>query len=383
VPNLVDWTTVPYCEIPDERREKFLVRDGDIVVARTGATTGYAKLLRNPPLAVFASYLVRFRPKDDVCAAYLGAVVGSDEYKRFVMKNVGGAAQPNANAQVLGSYPVPIPSLPIQRRIGAILSAHDDLIENNTKRIKILEEMARSLYRDWFMNFRFPGHEKTNFINSKVGKVPEGWQWVELGAHVDMITGFPFKSDQYTDAEDDIKLLRGDNIAQGYLRWTGVKRWPQADGNEYHRYVLQPGDVVLAMDRPWIDAGLKWATIGKADLPTLLVQRVARLRGSDGIHTTLVKHIIASQPFCDYVKAITTGANVPHISGPDIKKFPFCRPTPLVQQRAVEALSAFDEMIDNCTARNQNLRATRDLLLPRLISGEIDVSSLPLEPTAS
>jgi type I restriction enzyme S subunit len=328
---------------------------------------------------------VLIRPNRSVVdPTYLAHLLLGREVQGHILGRTNGATVGHLNVADIRALPVPsVPPLATQRRIAGVIVAYDDLIENNTKRIKILEEIARSLYREWFVNFRFPGHEKTKFINSKLSKVPEGWEWVELGAHVDMITGFPFKSGQYTDGDDDIKLLRGDNIAQGYLRWSGVKRWPQADGNEYSQYTLQTGDVVLAMDRPWIDAGLKWATIGKADLPTLLVQRVARLRGSNGIHTSLVKHIIASQPFCEYVKAITTGANVPHISGPDIKKFPFCRPTPLVQQRAVEALSAFDEMIDSCTARNQNLRATRDLLLPRLISGEIDVSSLRLEPTAS
>ena len=76
----------------------------------------------------------------------------------------------------LKEYEIKLPPLPVQRRIAGILSAYDDLIENNQRRIKILEEMARSLYREWFVNFRFPGHEKVTLVNSPLGRIPAGWE---------------------------------------------------------------------------------------------------------------------------------------------------------------------------------------------------------------
>ena len=119
------------------------------------------------------------------------------------------------------------------------------------------------------------------------------WNTTMLGDHVDIQTGFPFKSKEYVDDPSGVRLLRGDNIVQGKLRWEGVKRWPQADASNFGEYSLQADDVVLAMDRPWIEAGLKYAWITERDLPCLLVQRVSRLRGKNGLLTPFIQYITA------------------------------------------------------------------------------------------
>ena len=156
VPNLIDWSSVPHCEISKKNLGKYSLQKNDIVIARTGATTGYAKRIRREHKAVFASYLVRIRVSPKYDSQYVGFVVESDEYKKFIQQNIGGAAQPQANAQILTSFPIPLPPLATQRKIAAVLSAYDNLIENNTRRIKILEDMAQTLYREWFVHFDFP-----------------------------------------------------------------------------------------------------------------------------------------------------------------------------------------------------------------------------------
>jgi type I restriction enzyme, S subunit len=88
---------------------------------------------------------------------------------------------------------------------------------------------------------------------------------VALGEVTELVTGFPFKSTKFTEANDDVRLLRGDNISQGTIRWDGVKRWPKSEIGEYSSLLLSAGDVVLAMDRPWIEAGLKHATLTEFD----------------------------------------------------------------------------------------------------------------------
>ncbi len=153
VPNRIDWSSVPYCGISEKSLSKYLLEKDDIVIARTGATTGYAKQIKTDHQAVFASYLVRIRINPKYDSRYVGFVVESNEYKRFIQLNLGGAAQPQANAQVLTSFLIPLPPLPTQRKIAAVLSAYDDLIENNTRHIKILEDMAQTLYQEWFVHF--------------------------------------------------------------------------------------------------------------------------------------------------------------------------------------------------------------------------------------
>jgi type I restriction enzyme S subunit len=130
-----------------------------------------------------------------------------------------------------------------------------------------------------------------------------------------------------------------------------VKRWSRDGADEYAHYYLAEEDVVLAMDRPWIESGLKWARIRADELPLLLVQRVARMRGRNDLDTRFLRYLIGSPAFTDYVRSITTGANVPHISGPDIKKYRFALPPKAVQRRIAHILSAYDDLTENNSKR--------------------------------
>ena len=177
------------------------------------------------------------------------------------------------------------------------------------------------------------------------------WQSVKLGDHVDIQTGFPFKSKEYTDDPSGMPLVRGDNIVQGRLRWENVKRWPKDRCSEYQKYKLQADDVVLAMDRPWIEAGLKYAWMTERDLPCLLVQRVARLRGTNGLLTPYIRYVIGHHSFADYVKGIWTGVAVPHISESQIRAFRFMLPPQETQERILGILTAYDDLIENNTRR--------------------------------
>ena len=168
---------MPRCDLPPGTFKKFELQKGDIVVARTGATVGYAKQIKEPAeQAVFASYLVRFQVSGEADSTFVGQVVQSSAFKRYVAAHAGGAAQPNANAKLLGSFPVPFPEMALQRRIAAVLSAFDEIIEINERRIELLEDLARSLYREWFVHFRFPGRKAVKMVESELGRIPRGWE---------------------------------------------------------------------------------------------------------------------------------------------------------------------------------------------------------------
>ncbi len=178
---------------------------------------------------------------------------------------------------------------------------------------------------------------------------------VALRDHITLLTGYPFKSEFYTEQPDGVRLVRGDNVVQGQLRWDNVKRWPPNRIDEAKGYELREGDVVLAMDRPWIEAGLKYARIGSDDVPSLLVQRVSCLRAKDGLDQGYLFYLIGSHRFTDHVLSIQTGTAVPHISGPQILQFRY-RPLPLDGQRAIAAvLGSLDDKIE------QNRRTARAL----------------------
>lgn len=168
---------------------------------------------------------------------------------------------------------------------------------------------------------------------------------VRLGDHVDLLTGNPFKSADYTGSRDGVRLLRGDNVAQGRIRWDNAKYWPAGDAAAYQRYRLQAGDVILAMDRPWIEAGLKYAELRPEDVPSLLVQRVACIRALPTLDQRFLACLIGSPAFTAYVLGVQTGTAVPHISGRQVQDFEFALP-PLRDQQAIgELLGALDDKI--------------------------------------
>src|SRR6266540_3493471 len=189
------------------------------------------------------------------------------------------------------------------------------------------------------------------------------WSEVRLGSHVDLLTGFPFKSSGFT-AKDGVRLLRGDNVAQGVLRWDGAKRWPEAELDGLERYLLKEGDVIVAMDRPWIEAGLKYAQVSHLDVPSLLVQRVARLRSGLRLEQTYLRYLIGSPEFVRYVLSVQTGTAVPHISAGQIGAFRFMLPSLDEQRRIASVLGALDRKIQH----NRRLATTAGHLVGTMFS---------------
>ena len=190
--------------------------------------------------------------------------------------------------------------------------------------------------------------------------------------------GYAFRSAAFSDNEYDIKLLRGENIAQGTAKWSNTKYWPRDIAVE-DKYALTAGDVVLAMDRPWIDAGLKFATIRERDLPAFLVQRVALMRARAGTDQGYVSCIVSSPEFTNYILGAQTGTSIPHISGNQISRYRLT-PHSLPEQKAIaEVLGALDDKI----AANTKLVQTSDELAGVLTRRALDFENrVPLSSVA-
>jgi type I restriction enzyme, S subunit len=173
----------------------------------------------------------------------------------------------------------------------------------------------------------------------------------KLGHRAEILPGFAFKSDRFTDNPSDIALVKGENVQQGFIDWNASKYWPAADADSCKKFELCVDDIVLAMDRPWVTAGLKWAYIKKDDPKSLLVQRVSRLRSKKGLNQTYLRCLISSRYFSDYIQPIVTGVNVPHISAKQIGDFKIPLPPPPIQRKIAAILSTYDAMVENSRRR--------------------------------
>jgi type I restriction enzyme S subunit len=301
---------------PEGVKRSRMVYEGDFILSNS-MSFGRPYIMKTTG-CIHDGWLVLHQPKVD--SDYLYYALSSDLVFDQFDRLAAGSTVRNLNIGLAKSVEIPVPPLPEQQRIVGLLDeAFEGLATAKANAEKNLLN-ARAI---------FESHLQSVFTQRGPG-------WVDrtLGAEIDLLAGFAFKSAQYTIDEDDIRLLRGDNIIQGCLRWDDVKRWPADDIGDYERYQLEEGDVVLAMDRPWVKAGLKHATISADDLPCLLVQRTARLRGGANLDNRFLKLLIGSEAFTSHILGVQTGIGVPHISGQQIKDFEFARP-PLAEQRRI------------------------------------------------
>ncbi len=169
----------------------------------------------------------------------------------------------------------------------------------------------------------------------------------KLSDFSDIQPGFAFKSNQFLDDSQQIPLVKGENLQQGYIDWHTSKYWRSDEYEDFQKYHLLSGDIVIAMDRPWVTAGLKWSYIKRQDPKSLLVQRVARVRAKNGLDQIYLRYLISSEYFSLYVQPIVTGVNVPHISGKQIGDFRIPVPELKTQKKIAAILSAYDDLIEN------------------------------------
>jgi type I restriction enzyme S subunit len=271
---------------------------------------------------------------------------------RFAEMDVG-AANPTLNRNHIHLIPVRWPQrISTQRRIASILSAYDDLIENNTRRIAILEEMARRIYEEWFVHFRFPGHEQVRMVESELGLIPEGWSIERVGnVLLRRASGTTYKKEQVHENGDVIV------VDQSVLDFLGF----HTAAPDHLASVNQP--IAIFGDHTCkLKLMLQPFSVGPNTIP------FEGVKGLDTIYTfQLVQGLVSTH---EYKRHWTEFAD---------KK---------VIRAAAKIATAYGDVVRGMlqlvlllTQKNLNLRTTRDLLLPKLISGELDVSHLP-EPEA-
>jgi type I restriction enzyme S subunit len=257
-----------------------------------------------------------------------------------------GAATKFLTLTILNETEIQVPPLPVQRRIAGVLSAYDDLIENNQRRIKILEEMARSLYREWFVNFRFPGHEKVPLVDSPLGPIPKGWEVGRLDDVLVLQRGFDLpKSDRI---EGTVPILAA----------TGV--------TGFH--------VEAKVKAPGIITG-RSGTVGAV----LYVQE-----DFWPLNTTLwVKEFPHAEPLYAYyilssldLKQFNSGAAVPTLNRNDIHGLGALIPPRPLQKRFQDIGGVIHAQTRTLELQIKNLCRARDLLLPRLMSGSVHLRDL-------
>jgi type I restriction enzyme, S subunit len=355
------------------RKEHYL-QDGDILFVRSngnrdliGRSLFVSGLRENITHSAFS---IRLRFTSGQCCPRFYAYLFRSTLIRQALSMFGGGTNiSNLNQGILERLEVPLPPRPTQERIADILSAYDDLIENNIRRIKILEDMAQMLYREWFVNFRFPGHEKVRTVESELGPIPEGWQMGILRDVCDsMDHGFTASA---TSEPIGPRFLRITDIVPSVIDWHNVPYCPSPDRNA-EKYALREGDIVVA--RTGATTGYA-KRLNKRYPASIFASYLVRLRIKPTFSNHLFGVLVESDEYKRFIKGNWSGAAQPQANAQVLTSIPIViAPEPMQRQFSglVEPLLDLNEALQ---FKNLNLRTTRDLLLPKLISGEISVEA--------
>ncbi|WP_413491336.1 restriction endonuclease subunit S [Shewanella baltica] len=258
---------------------------------------------------------------------------------------------------------LPIPSLEEQRTIAAFLDYEtariDQLIAKQQRLIELLKE-------------------KRQAVISHAVNIREGEKSAKLSYFVDLLPGYAFPSASFKNESDgNIPLLRGVNVGVGKLKWNDTVWWPQADRVIVKDFELQVGDIVFGMDRPWIAAGARVAEVTSADLPCLLLQRVARIRTHLNTYQPFVKLCLSSYEFKSFVEADLTGVSVPHISPDQIKSFPIRAIGFEIQKVETESALRLCHVLETIEAKAlqaiELMQERRTALISAAVTGKIDL----------
>jgi type I restriction enzyme S subunit len=286
-------------------------------------------------------------------------------------QNAAGAG-PGLNRNALHLLPVKCPPLSIQRKIAAILSAYDDLIENNMRRIEILEEMARSLYREWFVNFHFPEHEQVKMVDSDLGLIPEGWEVKPLSEVCERIN-YGYTAKAKADPID-FKFLRITDIVPHLIDWQSVPYCEISD-KDIQKFRLEEGDIVIARTGATVGYAKR---LNKRHPDSVFASYLVRLRINEQSNSHYIGLIVESDTYKDFIKANMSGAAQPQANAKVLTSFPVVLPPKELQDCFKDIVSNFLDQREILQEKNAKLRQVRDLLLPKLISGEIDLENIDI-----
>jgi type I restriction enzyme, S subunit len=303
------------------------------------------------------TYVIRSVDNSRLCNRYLYyALQPKLDYLRSVST---GAATKFLTLGILKDLQLKLPPLETQRQIAGILSAYDDLIENNTRRIRILEEMAQSLYREWFVHFRYPGHEHVPLVESSAGPIPEGWEVVPFTSIADVLSGGTPKTTVPEYWDGDIPFFAPRDAPDGFYVTTTSKHITR-DGLAKCNSKLYPKDTVFVTAR---------GTVGKvvlAAVPMAMNQSCYALRGCEGINQNYL--FMVTQASIDYLKQNTGGATFDTIVVDTFRRMQVVRPSYSLVCRFSDIVTPLLALALNLTNQIAVLRNTRDTLIPELIS---------------
>jgi type I restriction enzyme S subunit len=342
------------------------IKPGDVLITTEAPVAEVAQVPADQTYLITRRVIALQVDRHEADEAFLKYALLDDTNKRRLEVLSHGATVPRLYKEDILEFELLCPPLPTQRKIAAVLSAYDDLIENNTRRIAVLEQMARLLYQEWFVHFRFPGHEDVAMVDSDLGPVPEGWEVKELGEIAEQVRR-NVKPDEVDPATPYIGL--------GHMpkRSIALSDWGRADETKSTKLMFERGEILFGKIRPYFHK------VGVAPVDGVSSTDAIVIVPKPDEYFSLVLACVSSDEFVDHATQTSRGTKMPRADWNVLVKYPVYIPPEPILSRFSELTEAIVDHIQNTILRNRTLRRTRDLLLPRLVSGQVDVSELEID----
>jgi len=355
--------------------KNYVLNEGDLIVAMTEQAEGLLGSSAIIPRGGFFLHnqrlgLLQIRDPQQADQRFIYYLFNSKPIRQQIRGSASGTKIRHTSPSRIAEVKASVPPLSVQRRIGCILSAYDELIENSQQRIRILESMARALYREWFVHFRFPGHEKHRRVASPLGNIPEGWAVVSIDDVCAPVTDGSHYSPKSVD--EGMPMASSKDMHDWGLNLDTARLIRPEDFADLVRNNCKPkkNDVLITKDGANY---LKHIFVTRAEQEVVLLSSIAMLRPSARINPHLLAAILKEPENKGRLKNYVTGAAIPRVILKDFKRFELLLPSGEVQAAWAKIAEPMTEQIWRLIDKIQNLRRTRDLLLPRLLSGQLSL----------
>ncbi len=336
---------------------------GDVILSREAPVGEVGRFTSNDEFVFLGQRLFHYRANPKLLDwNFLAYVLQSHDVQGRLRGMGFGATVQHITVPDATNLEIPCPPLDVQRRIGGILSAYDDLIENNQRRMKLLEESARLLYEEWFVRLRFPGHEHTKIVDG----VPEGWERKLLEEIAEFRLGKML--DQKKNRGDLMPYLANINVRWGKFDLNDLREMRFED-DEIETCGLKFGDIVMCEGG---EPGR--CAIWKDQMPRMMIQKALhRIRCRDNIDPEYLYYSLRHAGQSGYLATLFTGATIKHLPREKLEKVTVVVPTRSLMDSFINVIRPIENQLGLLDAANKRASNARDLLLPRLMNGEIEV----------
>ena len=344
-----------------EKLKRSQLQAGDVLMTIAGANVGKCGLVRETDLPANTNQAVALmRVNREVADPRFVYYHYKQPWMLGYCRSLGGqAAQPNVNLANLKRFKINLPDLPTQQRIAGILSAYDDLIENNRRRIGLLEQAARLLYREWFVHLRFPGHETAKIVDG----LPEGWVRARLGD----ICSTNKKSHKAGKLPPRLRYIDIGSVSTGRIDHTTEMTAEEAPGRA--RRIAEDGDTIWSNVRP----NLRAYALVTAPRPEDVFSTGFTILHAETVSPYFLYLAVTTDDFVKHLENHATGVGYPAVRADDFERALVIKPSEPVMAKFHDHCQPIFAERHKLFDQNIKLTRARDLLLPRLMDGRIPV----------